>query len=58
MVDEPAVVTGDNQRSFPATQRIFQCWRLCHKGGSVAFVVTGAAEKGGCWLDMLGVLLG
>ena len=24
MVDEPAVVTGDNQRSRPPTQRIFQ----------------------------------
>ena len=24
MVDEPAVVTGDNQCSFPPTQRIFQ----------------------------------
>ena len=24
MVDEPAVVTGDNQRTFPLVQRIFQ----------------------------------
>lgn len=24
MVDEPAVVTGDNQRTFPLAQRIFQ----------------------------------
>ena len=57
MVDEPAVVTGDNQRTFPLPQRIFQCWRPCHKGGFVACEVARAAVKGGCWLDKLGLLL-
>ena len=57
MVDEPAVVTGDNQLTFPLAQLFFQCWRPGHKGGSVVFVVTGATEKGGR-PDMLGVLLG
>lgn len=27
MVDEPAVVTGDNQRTFRLAQRFFQCFR-------------------------------